>query len=153
MERHRDRAGRAGHDVAVERLDSLALDLDTPDDLPPRRARLLRVPSARRRRRPHRAAGRDPGRGGVTANLELVARSAPRDLRRRRACELFASAAERGRSVERRRRDHRLAEVVSKAAGRRVRCLDRVEPGEGALELGAARQGSPAVELVLAESR
>ena len=33
MERHRDRAGQAGHDVAVERLDSLALDLDTPDDL------------------------------------------------------------------------------------------------------------------------
>jgi 2-phospho-L-lactate/phosphoenolpyruvate guanylyltransferase len=33
MERHRDRAGRAGYDVAVERLDSLALDLDTPDEL------------------------------------------------------------------------------------------------------------------------
>ena len=29
MERHRDRAGRAGYEVAVERLDSLALDLDT----------------------------------------------------------------------------------------------------------------------------
>ena len=32
-ERHRDRAGRAGFDVATETLESLALDLDTPDDL------------------------------------------------------------------------------------------------------------------------
>lgn len=32
-ERHRDRAGRAGFDVATEELGSLALDLDTPDDL------------------------------------------------------------------------------------------------------------------------
>ena len=33
MERHRERAERAGHEVAVEPLESLALDLDTPDDL------------------------------------------------------------------------------------------------------------------------
>jgi 2-phospho-L-lactate/phosphoenolpyruvate guanylyltransferase len=33
MARHRDRAGRAGHAVAIERLPSLALDLDTPEDL------------------------------------------------------------------------------------------------------------------------
>lgn len=33
MARHCDRADRAGHAVAVERLPSLALDLDTPDDL------------------------------------------------------------------------------------------------------------------------
>jgi 2-phospho-L-lactate/phosphoenolpyruvate guanylyltransferase len=32
-ERHRDRAERAGHDAVVEPLASLALDLDTPDDL------------------------------------------------------------------------------------------------------------------------
>jgi 2-phospho-L-lactate guanylyltransferase len=32
-ERHRDRAERAGYEVAVEPLESLALDLDTPDDL------------------------------------------------------------------------------------------------------------------------
>lgn len=32
-ERHEDRAARSGHDVAVEELGSLALDLDTPDDL------------------------------------------------------------------------------------------------------------------------
>jgi 2-phospho-L-lactate guanylyltransferase len=31
--RHSDRAERAGHEVAVEQLDSLALDVDTPDDL------------------------------------------------------------------------------------------------------------------------
>jgi 2-phospho-L-lactate guanylyltransferase len=31
--RHADRAGRAGHEVAIEELDSLALDVDTPDDL------------------------------------------------------------------------------------------------------------------------
>jgi 2-phospho-L-lactate guanylyltransferase len=31
--RHSDRAERAGHEVAVEPLDSLALDVDTPDDL------------------------------------------------------------------------------------------------------------------------
>ncbi len=33
MERHRERAVRAGHEVAVEAIDSLALDLDTPADL------------------------------------------------------------------------------------------------------------------------
>ena len=33
MERHRDRATRAGHQAAVEPLESLALDLDTPEDL------------------------------------------------------------------------------------------------------------------------
>ncbi len=33
MERHRDRAARAGHTAVVERISSLALDLDTPDDL------------------------------------------------------------------------------------------------------------------------
>ena len=32
-ERHRDRAERAGYEVATESLSSLALDLDTPDDL------------------------------------------------------------------------------------------------------------------------
>ena len=31
--RHAERAGRAGHEAAIEELDSLALDLDTPDDL------------------------------------------------------------------------------------------------------------------------
>jgi 2-phospho-L-lactate/phosphoenolpyruvate guanylyltransferase len=31
--RHADRASRAGHEVAVEPLDSLGLDVDTPDDL------------------------------------------------------------------------------------------------------------------------
>jgi 2-phospho-L-lactate guanylyltransferase len=32
-ERHADRAGRAGFEVAIEELPSLALDLDTPEDL------------------------------------------------------------------------------------------------------------------------
>ena len=32
-ERHTDRAARAGYEVAVEALESLALDVDTPDDL------------------------------------------------------------------------------------------------------------------------
>ncbi len=32
-ERHRERGGRAGYEVATEPLSSLALDLDTPDDL------------------------------------------------------------------------------------------------------------------------
>ena len=32
-ERHRDRAERAGYEVAIEPLESLALDLDTPEDL------------------------------------------------------------------------------------------------------------------------
>jgi 2-phospho-L-lactate guanylyltransferase len=31
--RHADRARRAGHEVAIERLESLGLDVDTPDDL------------------------------------------------------------------------------------------------------------------------
>jgi 2-phospho-L-lactate/phosphoenolpyruvate guanylyltransferase len=37
--RHADRAARAGHEVAIDELHSLALDLDTPDDL----ARLVAV--------------------------------------------------------------------------------------------------------------
>jgi 2-phospho-L-lactate/phosphoenolpyruvate guanylyltransferase len=32
-ERHRDRAERAGYNVAIEPIESLGLDLDTPDDL------------------------------------------------------------------------------------------------------------------------
>ena len=44
MERHRDRAERAGHRVEVERLESLALDLDTPDDLAALAAVLEREP-------------------------------------------------------------------------------------------------------------
>ena len=98
MERHRDRAGRAGHDVAVERLDSLALDLDTPDDL----AALTSALAARPERAPAtaaapRAAGRDPGRGGVTANLELVAPGLPEISAGAELGELLASAAERRR--------------------------------------------------------
>jgi 2-phospho-L-lactate/phosphoenolpyruvate guanylyltransferase len=31
--RHADRARRAGHEAAVEPVDSLSLDVDTPDDL------------------------------------------------------------------------------------------------------------------------
>jgi 2-phospho-L-lactate guanylyltransferase len=33
FERHRERATKAGYEAAAERLESLALDLDTPDDL------------------------------------------------------------------------------------------------------------------------
>jgi 2-phospho-L-lactate guanylyltransferase len=32
-ERHADRAERAGHEVAIEPLESLSVDVDTPDDL------------------------------------------------------------------------------------------------------------------------
>jgi 2-phospho-L-lactate guanylyltransferase (CobY/MobA/RfbA family) len=32
-ERHVDRATRAGHDAVVEEIDSMALDVDTPEDL------------------------------------------------------------------------------------------------------------------------
>ena len=54
--RHADRARRAGHEVAVEPLDSLGLDVDTPDDLEalaealeraPRRARATAAELAR----------------------------------------------------------------------------------------------------------
>ena len=60
--------------MAVERLDSLALDLDTPDDL----AALTSALAARPERAPATAAalerlGATPGVEGVTANLELVA--------------------------------------------------------------------------------
>ena len=44
MERHRDLASRAGYTVAVERLASLALDLDTPEDLAELAATLARSP-------------------------------------------------------------------------------------------------------------
>jgi 2-phospho-L-lactate guanylyltransferase len=42
--RHADRAQRAGHEVAVERLDSLGLDVDTPDDLEALAEELERAP-------------------------------------------------------------------------------------------------------------
>jgi 2-phospho-L-lactate/phosphoenolpyruvate guanylyltransferase len=45
MARHRDRAGRGGHAVAIERLPSLALDLDTPDDLSALAAALTEQPA------------------------------------------------------------------------------------------------------------
>lgn len=43
-ERHLDRARRAGHDAVREELSSLALDLDTPDDLEALRAQLRERP-------------------------------------------------------------------------------------------------------------
>ncbi len=43
--RHADRARRLGHELAVERLDSLALDLDTPDDLAAMAEALEREPA------------------------------------------------------------------------------------------------------------
>src|SRR5436190_22523333 len=43
-ERHTDRARRAGHEVAVEPLESLALDVDAPDDLAASRQLLDREP-------------------------------------------------------------------------------------------------------------
>ncbi len=51
-ERHRDRATRAGFEVATEELASLALDLDTPDDL----AALAAELTARPERAPATAA-------------------------------------------------------------------------------------------------
>ena len=42
--RHADRARRAGYDVAVEGLDSLGLDVDTPDDLEALAEALERAP-------------------------------------------------------------------------------------------------------------
>ena len=54
-ERHRERGTRAGHTVAIERLDSLALDLDTPDDLSALAAEL----AARPERAPATAAALD----------------------------------------------------------------------------------------------
>lgn len=44
MERHRERATKAGYEVAVEELDSLALDLDTSEDLTALAAELRRRP-------------------------------------------------------------------------------------------------------------
>ena len=45
-ERHVDRAGRAGWTAVREELPSLALDLDTPDDLTALRAAIAATPSA-----------------------------------------------------------------------------------------------------------
>ena len=50
--RHLDRAQRAGHDAAAEALPSLALDLDTPDDL----AALARLLASEPDRAPSTAA-------------------------------------------------------------------------------------------------
>jgi 2-phospho-L-lactate guanylyltransferase len=44
MQRHSDRAERAGYEVVVERLESLALDLDTPEDLTALAAAVARLP-------------------------------------------------------------------------------------------------------------
>ena len=62
LERHRDRATRAGYKVAVESLDSLALDLDTPDD--------LAVLAAELAERPERA----PATAAALAKLDPPAR-------------------------------------------------------------------------------
>jgi 2-phospho-L-lactate guanylyltransferase len=48
-ERHIDRARGAGHEVIVEALDSLALDVDTPDDLAAMAQLLEREPDRARR--------------------------------------------------------------------------------------------------------
>jgi 2-phospho-L-lactate guanylyltransferase len=65
-ERHTDRAERAGYDVAVEPLASLALDVDTPDDLEALAAVLGE--------RPERA----PATAGSLVDLGLLARGASR---------------------------------------------------------------------------
>lgn len=44
MERHRERATRAGYEAAIEHLESLALDLDTPEDLATLAAELAERP-------------------------------------------------------------------------------------------------------------
>jgi 2-phospho-L-lactate guanylyltransferase len=44
-DRHLDRAARRGHDAAVEELDSLGLDLDTPEDLEALAAALAASPA------------------------------------------------------------------------------------------------------------
>lgn len=62
-ERHRDRAARAGFEVVTESLESLALDLDTPDDLAALAATLAE--------RPDRA----PATAEALAKLGPVARS------------------------------------------------------------------------------
>lgn len=54
-ERHADRAGRRGFEVAIEELESLALDLDTPDDL----ASIAQALAAGRGRAPATAAALD----------------------------------------------------------------------------------------------
>ena len=61
--RHADRARRAGHEVAVEPLDSLGLDVDTPDDLATLAAALEREPH----RAPATAAELARLRGGARA--------------------------------------------------------------------------------------
>lgn len=59
--RHAERVERAGHELAVEALDSLALDLDTPDD--------LRALAAELAERPERA----PATAEELARLEIPA--------------------------------------------------------------------------------
>ena len=50
--RHADRARRAGHEVAVEPLDSLGLDVDTPTTSPSSPRRWSESPTEPPRRRP-----------------------------------------------------------------------------------------------------
>ena len=64
--RHADRARRLGHEVAVEQLDSLSLDVDTPDDLAAMAQALERAPdrapaTAAELARGGRLGGRDHG--------------------------------------------------------------------------------------------
>ena len=82
--RHRERAERAGHEVAVEELDSLALDLDTPDDLaelgPGARPRAR---SERRQPRPSSGGSRSWASGRERRGDDHGARGRWRDHRRR----------------------------------------------------------------------
>jgi len=61
MQRHRDRAERAGYEATVEPLESLALDLDTPDDLSALAGVLAREP------------GRAPATAAELERLQIVA--------------------------------------------------------------------------------
>jgi 2-phospho-L-lactate/phosphoenolpyruvate guanylyltransferase len=65
-ERHADRAARAGHEVSIEPLPSLALDVDTPEDLEEMAAVL--------ESRPERA----PATAGALAELRRIAGGARR---------------------------------------------------------------------------
>ena len=146
--------GGPGYEVAIEPLESLALDLDTPDDLDALAAALAE--------RPERAPADRRGAAASWVRSPDARMSAEaRDRADRAVCPRSPRATTLGGADRRRGRRARGSspidgdvivvsqKVVSKAEGR-IRRLAAVEPGERADELAAALGKDPRmVELVL----
>ena len=149
--RHRAAAEASGARVAVAEVASLALDVDTPDDLDALRG--VHLQDARRRHTP--AGPARPGRTALGVVVTLAATALPGLPEVRPGDDLAALLAGVATGEHGLRDGDALAiahKVVSKAEGR-VRDLADVAPGDRARALAAAHAKDPrAVQVVLDET-